>query len=99
MKNLTSILAITFLLTSIACKKERNKSVTVIKDCTGTYLRAEGKDYHVCNPEKVSSFSSGTNVVATFKRTEECNGSASEAIVCMMFHENEGWIDVIKIEQ
>ena len=88
------------LLTALfpACKKERNQTMTIVRDCTGTYLRIEGKDYQVCNLEKVSSFSDGTLVTATFKKIKECNGSAKDAIVCLMLHPNEGWIEVEKVK-
>jgi hypothetical protein len=88
------------LLTALfpACKKERNQTMTIVRDCTGTYLRLEGKDYQVCNLEKVSSFSDGTLVTATFKKIKECNGSAKDAIVCLMLHPNEGWIEVEKVK-
>jgi hypothetical protein len=80
------------------CKKEINQTVTVERDCTGTYLRFDGKDYHVCNPEKVASFSDGATARAKFKKIGECNGSARDTIVCKMLHPNEGWIEVSKIE-
>ena len=72
--------------------------MTVIRDCTGTYLRLDGKDYHVCNLEKVSSYPNGTNVVVTFKKIKDCTGLANDAIVCQMLHANEGWIEVEKIK-
>lgn len=97
MKKTICITTTIFLLTLFACKKERNKTVTVVRDCTGTYLRFEGKDYHVCNLEKVSTFTDGATVKATFKKIKECNGSAKDAIVCYVLHENEGWVDVEKI--
>ena len=37
----------------ISCEKERTEKVTVIKDCTGSYLRFDGKDYLICNREKI----------------------------------------------
>lgn len=80
-----------------ACAKERNKTVTVVRDCSGTYLEFNEKDYHVCNPEKVSSFANGDVVTATFEKIDECNGSAKDAIVCELYHKNEGWIKVSKI--
>ena len=72
--------------------------MTVVRDCTGTYLRFKGKDYHVCNLEKVSSFSDGTTVTATFKKIKECNGSANNVGTCLIIHDNEGWINVEKIK-
>ena len=100
MKKNKSLFLILLALTALfaSCKKEINKTVTVQRDCTGTYLRLKGKDYRVCNLEKVSSFSDGATVTATFKKIKECNGSAKDAIVCAMLHANEGWIEVDKIK-
>ena len=98
MNKLIYILTAVFLLALVACKKTSNGTMTVVKDCTGTYLNFEGKDYHVCNPEKISSFSDGAIVKATFKKLKECDGSAKDMVVCMMMHDNEGWIDVEEIK-
>jgi len=100
MKNNNFIFITLLVLTTLfsSCKKERNQIVTVERDCTGTYLRLDGKDYQVCNLEKVSSFSDGATVTATFRKIKECNGSAKDAIVCYMLHANEGWIEVDKIK-
>lgn len=93
---------ISILLTLAAmfssCKKELNQTVTVIRDCTGTYLRFDGKDYQVCNLETVASFTDGATAKVAFKRIGECNGSAKNLIVCHMLHPNEGWIEVRSIE-
>jgi hypothetical protein len=98
MKKIICIATTIFLLTLFACKKERNKSVTVERDCTGTYLLLDGKDYQVCNLEMVSSFPDGATVTATFRKIKECNGSAKDAIVCDMVHKNDGWVEVEKIK-
>ncbi len=98
MKFSVYIATVFFLLTIFACKKECHETTTVVKDCTGTYLRWDGKDYRVCNLEKVVSFANGETVTATFKRINNCNGSGDEEIVCAMVHANEGWIEVKKIE-
>lgn len=98
MKTLHLITIATFMLIFSACKKEAVYNATVIRDCTGTYLRIEGKDYHVCNLEKVSSFENQAKVSAIFEKIKECKGSAAGAIVCDMYHANEGWIEVEKIK-
>jgi len=99
MRKLIHMAATTLILGSlIACEKENTESATIVKDCTGTYLQLSGKDYHVCNPEMVSSFPDGVKVTATFRKIKICNGSARDAIVCMMVHEHEGWIEVKKIK-
>ena len=98
MKKSILIATIITLLTLFSCKKEKNAEVSVVRDCTGTYLRFEGKDYHVCNSEKLASFRNGMTVKATFKRIKKCDGSANNETKCLMIHSNEGWIEVEKIE-
>ena len=98
MKKVLTTVAILLLLTIIAWKKEGNQTMTVIKDCTGTYLRLDGKDYRVCNIDKTSSFTEGTKVTATYKKIKNCIGLAKDVIVCKMLHANEGWIEVEKIK-
>lgn len=92
---LTSASVAVFALMS--CKKESGEKVTVVKDCTGTYLQINGKDYQVCNLEKTNGFANGTTVIASYKKISKCTGSAADQIVCMMYHENEGWIEVMSI--
>jgi hypothetical protein len=87
-----SLLAI-IAISVYGCKKT-DRTVTVIKDCTGTYLRYEGKDYHVCNYEIAEGFTSGTEVTATYIKIKECNDPS----ICLMAHQNEGWIDVVEIK-
>ncbi len=96
MKKLVYIPIIILLFTTLSCLKI-NKSVIVIRDCTGTYLRLDGKDYHVCNLEKVESFLDGTVITATFKKIKKCNCSANDVPVCLTIHNNEGWIEIKKI--
>ncbi len=94
---LFSLIAIS-LLVLITCEKERNEPMVIIKDCTGAYLRQNGKDYHICNTDKVARFSDGEDVIATYKRIELCSGSAIREIVCARYHESVGWIEIMKIE-
>jgi len=81
-----------------SCKKEMNETVTVIKDCTGAYLRRNGIDYKVCNPEKLSSFQNEINVSASFKQLTACNGSTDHAPTCYMIHQFNSWIEIKNIK-
>jgi hypothetical protein len=94
MKRIFFICTIVEVLVFSGCKKINDKSVTVIKDCTGTYLRYKGNDYHVCNTEATEAFADGAQAVATFKKIKSCN---KEGAVCLIVHENVGWIDVKEI--
>lgn len=80
-----------------SCKRIK-KTVTVIHDCTGSYLRFDGKDYPICNEEIVDNIKDSTIVKATFIKTtyKECK---NDRIHCMMVHPYEmgDLIKVIKI--
>ena len=81
----------------ISCKK--TGTMTVIKDCTGQYLRFNELDYRICNTETVSHINSGTIVDAAFKKsTGKCDDKI--AVHCMMLHPYKmgDWIDIIKIK-
>lgn len=100
MKKLALFFAIPVLLFSlfaISCSMQKpGAEMQVIRDCTGTYLRMNKKDYHVCNVEKLAAFADGQTIRASFKKISEC--SKQPEIVCMMFHENEGWVEVKKVK-
>lgn len=98
MKKLALAFAFFFLLTLFACEKVTSEKMTIVKDCTGTYLRYDGKDYHVCNIEEMAGFADGETVTATFKRVENCTSISSDIINCKLLHANEGWIEVEKIK-
>ena len=95
MKPFLYISLITLILFS--CKKEtKNQEMTVIKDCSGTYLRMEDKDYQVCNFEETDRFEENEVVMVSFRKIDTCE--ALEGAVCMLYHENEGLIKIIYIE-
>ncbi len=97
MKILASIVLFSVSLLFIACDKTKGIQAEVIRDCTGTYLRIAGKDYHVCNTPKTASIAHGTMVIAAYTRSESC--SRNEEIDCYMLHANEGWIEVKQIKK
>jgi hypothetical protein len=97
MKNPILFLAAAASLAMASCKVQEDKS-TVSRDCTGTYLRINSRDYHICNPEVIATVTAGKEVTARYIKLKACNGSAKDGMICMMYHENEGWIEVKKIK-
>lgn len=81
-----------------SCCKHDETFATLVRDCTGTYLRMSSKDYGVCNLEQVNSFADGAHVKVSYTKISVCTGSAIDAIVCEMLHANEGWITVNSIQ-
>lgn len=90
------LLGIVILFSS--CRKEKLDRMTVVRDCTGTYLRFEEKDYHVCNISKLASYSDGAKVKVSFNRIEQCTLPNDGQAICEMMHINEGWIEVKEIK-
>ena len=66
-----------------------------IKDCTGSYLRLDGKDYQVCNTSSTAEFLNGDVIMASFIASKECSVMDSSQLTCKMYHAKEGWINVI----
>lgn len=77
-----------------ACKKDPTGTMTVIKDCSGSYLRFDGKDYNVCNYSALDPYANGATVTASYKTLNGCDNGR---VVCKIHHTHEGWIEVIKI--
>jgi hypothetical protein len=96
MKKLLLITTVAALLTLFSCKRETN-TMTVVKDCTGTYLRIHGKDFKVCNLGKLSSVPAGATVTATLKKIDNCK-RLEDKVVCKMLHPNEGLIEIVKLK-
>ena len=98
MKNLSLAAVLFIILQSFACKKANNIDATVVRDCTGTYLRVNTTDYKVCNKAKLKSHDDGELVNATFKIINEGKCESDEDIVCMMYHEFKEKIVVTKVD-
>jgi hypothetical protein len=88
MKKFLLILFVAVLATG--CEKEC-KTMMVVRDCTGTYLRAGGEDRYVCNANMLAGYADGATVDATYHSVNTCH---SDEVVCMMLHPHEGWIEV-----
>ncbi len=99
MKKQILVLTVLTLATFISCTKTKDmtaiKDMTVIKDCTGSYLRFNNQDYHICNMEAVESFENGTAVDASFNEIDVCETNWA---VCYLLHPNLGWVNVTEIK-
>jgi len=52
---------------------DRLNTGTIVRDCTGKYLRvAENEDYLICNAEILESKKDGEKVSLVFDYTKEC---------------------------
>jgi hypothetical protein len=90
-------LSIGFLIiaTFFACQKEELREVTIIRDCSGTYIRWNNKDYHVCNYEKIADYADNLVLTVDFYKISSCNDTSA---VCELYHQNEGPVFIKKIK-
>lgn len=93
MKKMMYLFGALGLLTFTACTKIKNQPMRIVKDCSGTYLRFDNKDYKVCNTGKTENYADGSKVTASFKKVNNCDGEG-DRIICQLYHANEGWIEV-----
>lgn len=98
MKKILLVIAI-LGLTQVSCKKEKFVQAAIARDCTGTYLRVDGKDYRVCNLEMTDKFQNGQPVNVTFTKMKECNKSGNFAPICYLYHQYDSFVEVLKIEK
>lgn len=85
------LLGMTGLSACIQC--EKIKYVTVVKDCTGVYLRDQQKDYRVCNYEVLNAYNNGASIPAQYRSVGACP-ALDTVVVCEMLHPSEGLVEV-----
>lgn len=86
------------LLFSCATAHDRLQTGTIVRDCTGTYLRiGENEDYLVCNAKILESKKDGEKVSLIYDNTDKCPERDGK-IMCMMYHESKGMIHVKSVK-
>jgi hypothetical protein len=89
-----SVLTIVFSL-FYSCDKSKIR-MTIIKNCTGTYLRDNSRDYYVCNSDLLDSYPAGEKVKVSYSELEECFGIL-DTISCEMTQPYNGKIEITEI--
>lgn len=92
-----SVFAVSVLAACNSVPPKKSAEATVVRDCTGTYLRINSNDYLVCNSGVLKDYQEGSKVKANYSKTTYCPEKEGQ-IVCMMYHENKGMINIHKIE-
>ena len=86
------------LLFSCATAQDKLKTGTIVRDCTGTYIRVgENEDFLVCNSKILESRKTGEKVSVVFDSTEKCIEN-TDKVTCMMYHESKGVIQIKSIQ-
>lgn len=89
------LISVMVLCALASCKKKTKENALVIKDCTGSYLHINDKDYLICNSELVDNIESGTKLSVTYQNTKNCD--ILSPTLCELYHKNEGTIEITKI--
>ena len=79
-------------------KNDQLFSGKIIRDCTGVYLDVDGKDYQICNADKVKGYKENTEIKVVYEITEKCKEFDGKA-VCMMYHPKEALIRIKEIKK
>ncbi|MFP5470934.1 MAG: hypothetical protein ACLGGV_05005 [Bacteroidia bacterium] len=82
-----------------SCNKVRNINAEFIKDCTGSYIRIDDKDYKICNIDDVEGYQYGDKIQVSFKKLENCDEEESSQIICMLYHHFETFAFITKIRK
>lgn len=99
MKNLKPLILIFTIVMLFSCKKESYTNATIIKNCTGTYLRVLDKEYFVCNVKKTASFDNQQKVLASFNLIKECKSLSIGNPICAMYYPNNGIANINAIKK
>ena len=90
------LLSIPFITGS--CASYCGVEATVVRDCTGAYIRVAERDYLVCNKNAIESFNEGDKVRVRFCQIDKCP-ELDSIVTCLMFHQNEGLIRLKRIRK
>lgn len=79
-----------------ACNKSKHATIEaqVIRNCSGTYLSIDTKNYQVCNEKILKKYNEGDQVKVAYHTIAECN---SLGVACAMYFQNEGLIEVDEV--
>jgi len=94
------LFSLSVLLLSFTCTKKHYKRSTVIKDCTGVYLRVLDKDLPVCNSDLLSAYADGTEIESQFSYLKNEICEEKNKVHCTMVHPHAtgNWIIITRIK-
>lgn len=84
-----------------SCNRKYSQSASIVRDCTGTYLRWKNADYYILNDEITDEFNDAEEVNVTFKDVTKNTDKLTfeNESNCMLYHAIEGIVEIKKIER
>lgn len=96
MPSIYTIMTTVWLSVLCTCQAGESQTITMVRDCTGSYLRINEKDYQLCNPEMLTDFADGSTLHLEYQLVDSCKEQTPSGPVCAMYHEKEGWVYATK---
>lgn len=92
---------LTLLIILPSCNRKYNQSASIVRDCTGTYLRWRDADYYIVNDDTTDDFNNDDEVNVTFKDvTKNADKITFEnESNCMLYHAIEGLVEIKRIRK
>lgn len=81
-----------------ACNKSKGPNATVIRECAGVFLKIDGKDYNVCNSDKLKRYPAGARIHVGYNHISECANPDYDAPLCLVGYPSEGWIEITEVK-
>lgn len=89
------ILSLFILIGSTSCSKTFTRG-SIERNCTGTYLELNKKNFLICNPEITESYSDGSTVKVRFDSKDSCSKKPGD--ICALYYESHGFVKIIEIK-
>jgi hypothetical protein len=93
-----AIFSLSFSACTRSCKEVGTQKAQVIRNCTGTYLRVEDKDYLVCNLNLLTQYADNEQIEIGIHHIAECPDLNNKTI-CMMVYPNAGIVEVVPAKE
>lgn len=73
------------------------RNAQINRDCTGTYIELNNKDYLICNPSMTDSFPNGSSVKVKYTSKSACPSEPGVSM-CELYHKNYGSVEITEIK-
>ncbi len=80
-----------------SCEKGSYEKMTVVRDCTGTYLRHNMTDFRVCNPAVIQYVEAETSIEVNFEKVNSCRTPAEDTVFCDLYHKHDGMVEILNV--
>lgn len=96
MKKLVNSIIIIFLTIVSSCGKEKVTNAEVFRNCTGTYLLIDNKNYNVCNYKILNQIEDYTLLNVKCRNIDYCE---NHRVMCDMVFPFESYVEIVRFKE